>query len=132
MPTKREKSDYAREWYRNNKGRKDYEIRYYQEHKDEKRLKYEERHKKDLELSKKLGAKVNYAKKQNSKKERKLQEKITEIWRLTGEFIIPDEKMIKQVEKEILKEELLYEDTIDEVELIELEKNEDDDDTETD
>jgi hypothetical protein len=99
MSTKREKSDYAREWYRNNKGRKDYE---YQEHKDD--------------------AKIFYP-----KKERKLQEKITEIWRLTGEFVIPDEKMIKQVEKEILKGELLYEDTIDEVELTEIETEIEDD-----
>ena len=47
----------------------------------------------------------------------KLQDKITEMWRLTGELIIPDEKIIKEVEKEIIKEELLYVDTIDDVDL---------------
>ena len=60
----------------------------------------------------------------------KLQDIITERWRLTGELVIPDEKIIKEVEKEIIKEELLYVDTIDDVDLNECIVPEKDSDTE--
>ena len=107
--TKKEKRDYARV--------------YQQEQKAKQRQRYEANHLEDAELSKLLGAKLCYPKIQNAKKERKLQEKITQIWRQTGEFVIPDEKIIKEVYKELEKEALLYEDTVEDVDIKDCEVN---------
>ena len=55
-------------------------------------------------------------------KQIKMLDKITDLWRTTGMFNLPDEKII---DKEIEKEELLYEDTVDEITLEECIENND-------
>ena len=101
MPTKKEKRDYAREYYQKNLARP-------------RKQTYILAKQADLELSRALGIKTTYRKKQNTVKERKRQELITKIWREQGEFRLPEDQVI---EKEIIKEEMLYEDTIEDVTL---------------
>ena len=107
MPTKEEKRDYAREYYQHNLSRP-------RKPSKSKKPSYLLSRELDLNLSKELGAKITFRKKQNSLKERKRQEFITKIWRETGEFRLPEDQVI---EDEIIKEELLYVDTIEDVEL---------------
>jgi hypothetical protein len=60
--------------------------------------------------------------------ERKFQEEVTRLWNLYGIFIMPDKK---DIQKQIEKEELLYEDTIEDVDIEDCEIKNDDEEYES-
>jgi len=109
MKPKRDIKEYAKEHYANNRERKIHygKLYYY-----------------GLNPGDELPVK-KIKKQQNIQKERKRQEEITRIWRFTGEFILPDERIIeKLVEKEIYIEEHIDDDVVDYIELEECIKDE--------
>lgn len=123
MRTDEDRRQYAREYYKKNyKSIKERNETYSNTNADRNR-------EEEKRLSKALGARVSVRKKYNEVKERRRQEEITNLWRLTGEFILPDDKYIdKIIEKEIIKQEHIEDDVVDYIELDEcIENNEDED-----
>jgi hypothetical protein len=82
------------------------------------KIRYQLARDRDVELNKELLVYTHSIKKQYAlKKNLKLQDRIIDVWHTTGELIIPDQKIIKEVEKEIIKEATLYSDALDYVDL---------------